>query len=142
MIVKTSEENRIYDWGKVKTTPTFFNAGWQVDRRKRKPVWARKPRAPAKMTTPIPTSMTMPEIIKFIKNQPFFLVEDDAWVRMYKELIAGKPFAKSYITTCPYDNRPECKCHYFRNTLGADGRSIVRYGKPVVCPALLHTIGH
>ena len=49
--------------------------------------------------------------------QPFFVLNDEAYLNIANELRNGKPFVKSYATTCPHRERRRCRCPYFKNVL-------------------------
>jgi len=77
------------------------------------------------------------------KNQPFFLVLDDAYERMWEALTTkGEPFVKTYIGFCPHKSEKECKCEFFKNILHDDMimREVNGVMKPVVSPSLLNAV--
>jgi hypothetical protein len=69
---------------------------------------------------------------EWFERTPVFLVEDEAYARMLRQLKAGGPgaVAYSYMTTCPHAHRTgcpnehivmECTCPRFKNILHKDG---------------------
>jgi len=74
------------------------------------------------------------------KNQPLFVVLDDAYERMWEALTTkGEPFVKTYIGVCPHKSEKKCKCEFFKNILHDDMimREVDGVMKPVVSVSLL-----
>jgi hypothetical protein len=67
-------------------------------------------------------SFPSPEFYQMYQHQPFFLIADASYSRMYLALTAGaEPFVKSYVSTCPHKQQKDCKCKCFLNFL-KDGK--------------------
>jgi len=50
-------------------------------------------------------------------NPPSFIVNDEAYNRMYASLQNGERYVKSYLHTCPHKNKNDCKCIFYLNFL-------------------------
>ena len=61
-------------------------------------------------------------------NVPFYVVNDEAYDRMYKSLSTGEArYIKTFLTTCPATCKHPCTCPYYVNFF-KDGK-IVRIVK-------------
>ena len=48
-----------------------------------------------------------------VEQQPFFVMNDEAYERCMTRLQAGERYVKSYLHTCPHSRVEDCKCvHY------------------------------
>jgi len=63
---------------------------------------------------------------KKMSNIPFAVVDDDAWARMQRTLREGAPFVKTYLTTCPHQNKNQCVCSHYKNYWDAEDEEIYR----------------
>ena len=72
--------------------------------------------------------------MKQMAKQSVFTVTDDAYERMLTSLKNGEPFVKTYITTCRHNNKSDCDCPYFKNTLQDD--MIIRVIDNVIKPVI------
>ena len=73
-------------------------------------------------------------------NQPFFVVNDEAYNRMMKTLKDGEKSVKSYIRVCPHKRKEDCKCEFYENYLDDDGCMVRNIGgttKPVLSITML-----
>jgi len=69
------------------------------------------------------------EMMKQCEEQPFYVVDKEAYSNMYEELKKGKPFVKTYLWICPHKKKKNCDCPYNKNILVND--VIKRNGKNV-----------
>ena len=68
------------------------------------------------------TRLSSQKVVNMLKEQPFYVVTDDAYDRMLNKLIKGEP-AYTYITTCPHRNPADCRCPKNENIL-KEGRIV------------------
>ena len=45
------------------------------------------------------------EMMKQCEEQPFYVVDKEAYSNMYEELKKGKPFVKTYLWICPHKKK-------------------------------------
>lgn len=74
-------------------------------------------------------------------NQPFFVVNDEAYNRMMDTLKnKSVKSVKSYIRVCPHKRKEDCKCEFYENYLDEDGFMVRKVGgtiKPVLSLTML-----
>jgi hypothetical protein len=73
-------------------------------------------------------------------NQPFFVVNDEAYNRMMKALRDGEKSVKSYLHVCPHKRKQDCNCEYYENYLDKEGMMVRKVGdtiKPVLSLTML-----
>jgi len=74
-------------------------------------------------------------------NQPFFVVNDEAYNRMMDTLKnKSVKSVKSYIRVCPHKRKEDCKCEFYENYLDDDGCMVRKVGgviKPVLSLTML-----
>jgi len=50
-------------------------------------------------------------------KQPFYVVDDEAYDRMYEKLVSGERYVKTYLGVCPETYKSKCTCKFFLNFL-------------------------
>ena len=73
-------------------------------------------------------------------NQPFFVVNDEAYNRMMNALKDGEKSVKSHIDECPHERDEDCRCEYYENYLDDEGcmvRNVNGTIKPVLSVSIL-----
>jgi hypothetical protein len=50
-------------------------------------------------------------------KQPFYVVDDEAYDRMYEKLVSGERYVKTYLGVCPETCKCKCTCKFFLNFL-------------------------
>ena len=58
-----------------------------------------------------------------VEQQPFCVLNDEAYERCMTRLQAGERYVKSYLHTCPHSRVEDCKCVYYLNFL-KDGEMV------------------
>jgi hypothetical protein len=86
-----------------------------------------------------PSQDRMNQLKQIHSEQPFFLVDDEAYERMMNKLKSGEKFVKTYLGVCPHPKKQDCKCEYFNNYLDEDG-DMVRNVNGTIKPVLSLTI--
>jgi len=66
------------------------------------------------------TQVSSQNVTNMLKEQPFYIVTDDAYNRMLNKLMKAEP-AYTYITTCPHRNPADCWCPNNENILKEGG---------------------
>lgn len=62
------------------------------------------------------------------------VVNDDAYGRMKKQLDEGERYVKTYLTTCPHDDKSKCNCTFNLNFI-LDGK-VVRSDNGKIIPVV------
>lgn len=50
-------------------------------------------------------------------KQPFYVVDDEAYVRMMEKLVSGERYVKTYLAVCTETCKCNCNCKFFLNFL-------------------------
>ena len=58
-------------------------------------------------------------------NPPYFVICNEGYDNIMKQLKKGERYMKSYMGTCPHKDTCECKCYFYLNFL-QDGK-LVRF---------------
>lgn len=62
------------------------------------------------------------DIFETAKNQPFFVVDNEAYDKMMSKLKSGQErYIKSYVSMCPATYQSNCTCPFFINFLDEEG---------------------
>ena len=69
------------------------------------------------------------------EDQPFFVINDEAYDRMLQQLQSGESHVWSYKNICPCSRKKDCRCTKHKNILNAEGKMVRVIGgvqKPVL----------